>query len=1800
MLKKKLASGLLILCMLLSVLTMIPPASSSVEVSAAGSGNDVFSALGVSTDPSKLAGYDAQADQKARSLFGLESKTPEYDELYMVEANETTTVTGHGTGIEGNSSIIPDTPAYSTRDAKYPFDDEKDVRASISFPFSVPSPANRTTVAIEQGVAILYATDTGLYLRTTDPLGADGFNAGKTLALCSYDFSGYKDFELINLLCGTAGDFDGDGFSEIAVVVPVTEKKNIGTSDAPNEVDVITGRKLQVFAQNKTGNMYWFDMKDGWSLISAEYTIVNRSDLIPNSYALSAGKLTDNGGKDSLILAEGAWKWKNESVSEVTALTSLIESSTATKLHVFLELSLEDDILTPDFSKELTGIVDADDLSNTIMRAGVAIQELPATKTTPGGKTIRRGVMVGGTLEATYEVSEKWAYPDPYNVMDISATDRLFFFTLDGAGEDLTLFDAADPVTTTRNLTESPAKTFVPEFQCTSVVAEFKQAPHLLRDRYHDYGAFIEADRTIYFNGTFNEVGRYTHEYENIIGEPYIISNEQSNLMFLDKEEVDLYIVTGDIRENPYYKDHYVYGVFSGRTEKYSGREAYAHSWYEYTELFATEFCFFSRAADENTSELYRVERTRDPNDGFYHMGSSIAVKFDNYSTSFGGHNESKYHQGFANPVVSLVQEDVIASTFFRSDTDATQYTFNRHQVEYSDPNIAALLAAPPHFADLASLDGGDSASFSSTQLDDTVGSGTGSSMSHHFSVGPYVSFEQDISIFGVKIASFEAEVEFKFGGEWTSSRTVTTEYTTTYGTTGGQDTVVLTIIPYDAFYFDVHMPTIDENGDPATEVSEASYRIPYKPINTTMSLERYNKIAKAYGLDVIGDDIVKHKVGYPETYTYSDYSYQSKTPRTVGIGNAYTGESITITEEKENVSAFTFETNFRVGGGVGGFSIGVSGTYGLEKGTSQSSILGVTYSGTMYDLPEGPESENYIFSWQISEATAQAGKQLFPYVRYNVTDVHYPVKLPKNFRATDTTTDSVTLKWDPWDPSDGVTKYEIFRKAGNYWLLMEDTSNDSIVIGGLTPYQEYEFAIRSVNENASSEKYKYSAKSEPVTVKTRAGGGAPSVKVLEKRVTTFLGGSASLGVTATPFKKNNPLYYQWEKQENSGWVDVYNENSDKMTIMNCNINDIGLYRCVVLESIDGEVISTESDVIEVIYGKVPTKLSLELQPRYSGSSGLARLGETVDLFSRIENSSNTNHPTGEVVYTIKSLDPKGEETRSASIRGTDARGKWVPTALGTYEIVASYSGNHFYGETKSLMQSILIVEDTSDLSQYYTITPTQNDGGSVQPGNVVYQKPGTTRTFDIIPDTGYNIEQVLVDGQAVTWTEITNKDGKKIGDQYTFSDISEDHTISAEFVDKIALKIDQTTQSRSYTGKTLSFIPRSGNTTALPDGISVTYEQDTQAVRQPIEKGTYDVIIFRAEDDNYQEVSLFIPDGLIITDEATPIGTPRFTKNLPNAAVVTNGGSLKLTVAATASNGVITYQWFKDGVAVTDNRAGASYTISAADKNKVGKYHVEATNTHEGQTKTIKSVVCTVSLIKEVPATKLTIQPSAATLTKSKTYSLKATMTPTGSTDKITWKSSDTKIATVSTSGLVTAVSAGKATITAQTTSGKKSTSVITVINPLYVSLCINSQKAITNGTKTTIDKEGSKPFILSGRTMIPLRFVSEKMNAKVKYVNDKTPISIWYGHITVEIKLGSKTMTVIENGKRMKYVMDVAPLKKGGRTYIPLRSIWQALDFSVYYDSATEIIIISNPRPTTSDLNSRLVEAEKYMKKR
>lgn len=151
---------------------------------------------------------------------------------------------------------------------------------------------------------------------------------------------------------------------------------------------------------------------------------------------------------------------------------------------------------------------------------------------------------------------------------------------------------------------------------------------------------------------------------------------------------------------------------------------------------------------------------------------------------------------------------------------------------------------------------------------------------------------------------------------------------------------------------------------------------------------------------------------------------------------------------------------------------------------------------------------------------------------------------------------------------------------------------------------------------------------------------------------------------------------------------------------------------------------------------------------------------------------------------------------------------------------------------------------------------------------------------------------------------------------------------------------------------------------------------------------------------------------------------------------------------------------------------------------------------------------------VKMIRTTKLTKVPKTLSLTTGKKYTLKPVVTPSNSQEKVTYKSSNTKIATVSSTGVITAKKVGKVTITVQ--SGKQKATVTLTVKKAP------ALKAIKNvPTKKTITK--GKTY-----TLKPQLYPSGAI-AKITYTTSNKSIATvdFKGKITAK-KKGTAVITV------------------------------------------------------------------------
>ena len=209
----------------------------------------------------------------------------------------------------------------------------------------------------------------------------------------------------------------------------------------------------------------------------------------------------------------------------------------------------------------------------------------------------------------------------------------------------------------------------------------------------------------------------------------------------------------------------------------------------------------------------------------------------------------------------------------------------------FSNPEVMAVLQASPYFEDL--LD--DYENIGVTGFG--TSSGTGSSFSNTVSntVGAYVSFSQDFSVFGVKVASVEFQAAYNY--EWSKTNEVSHTYETaiSYEAGSGSNQVVMIATPVILYHYDV----LGLDGKPMA-TSEVS--VSQAPCYTVIPVEDYNASAELLGNPVIDNRCVVGVVpGQPQTYPSSKWQIDSyggvtvpfDTPVLASQGNAVVSQEV-------------------------------------------------------------------------------------------------------------------------------------------------------------------------------------------------------------------------------------------------------------------------------------------------------------------------------------------------------------------------------------------------------------------------------------------------------------------------------------------------------------------------------------------------------------------------------------------------------------------------------------------------------------------------------------------------------------------------------------------------------------------------------------------------------------------------------------------------------------------------------------------------------------------------------------------
>lgn len=425
------------------------------------------------------------------------------------------------------------------------------------------------------------------------------------------------------------------------------------------------------------------------------------------------------------------------------------------------------------------------------------------------------------------------------------------------------------------------------------------------------------------------------------------------------------------------------------------------------------------------------------------------------------------------------------------TDDDTSYMTYTgKHYYTYSDPQVLAVLASPPYFSDLLDRDdlSGNYAE-SSTTYSSMKGTENGTSSSSTISVGAYVSFEQEFSVFGVKIGSVEAEAAFTSGFTYETEHTSSLEQSITYETTSGEDRVAFYSIPMEIYEYTSYIP--DGTGK-YTEVT-STVSIPHEASIGLIDLSDYENIAEDYSvLPSISGSVLTHTIGDPSSYpsapSAGSKAYNGDPAKVdftaAGGGSGITQEiSFSTSDSKNYTNTTSIET--KAGAGAGGVTAGVVAGSESSAGKVSVNTAGGSFSGSLQNMPIEAQPYGYGMNWRIFCYNYRSGNQAFPVVTYAVTEPQAPSPLPEDFEqdVAKTTDDSVTLTWTYDKIVSGFQLYRYYnfpdgsgRKELAFVPFTDGERHDdgtytfSYTDKNLSPYTEYEYQIQTRNNNKAEQ----------------------------------------------------------------------------------------------------------------------------------------------------------------------------------------------------------------------------------------------------------------------------------------------------------------------------------------------------------------------------------------------------------------------------------------------------------------------------------------------------------------------------------------------------------------------------------------------------------------------------------------------------------------------------------------------------------------------------------------------------------
>lgn len=104
-------------------------------------------------------------------------------------------------------------------------------------------------------------------------------------------------------------------------------------------------------------------------------------------------------------------------------------------------------------------------------------------------------------------------------------------------------------------------------------------------------------------------------------------------------------------------------------------------------------------------------------------------------------------------------------------------------------------------------------------------------------------------------------------------------------------------------------------------------------------------------------------------------------------------------------------------------------------------------------------------------------------------------------------------------------------------------------------------------------------------------------------------------------------------------------------------------------------------------------------------------------------------------------------------------------------------------------------------------------------------------------------------------------------------------------------------------------------------------------------------------------------------------------------------------------------------------------------------------------------------------------------------------------------------------------------------------------------------------------------EPFILNGRTLVPVRFVAEALGCDVQWDGGARTVTITDATRQIELKIGEISVSVVnrETGEMGVVEIDTPASIKDGRTFVPIRFVSETLGARMDWDNSQRMVSIT-----------------------